>query len=257
MILEYKGSSIFYTDDGEGNPVVLLHGFLENSTMWNAFIPELTINNRVICIDLLGHGKTDCIGYVHTMEAMADAVEAVLKHLAVNKFKMVGHSMGGYVALAFAEKNSIQVSGLCLMNSTSYADGPERIILRNRSIDAVKTNYHNIVKMSISNLFCAKNRSLLAKKIEAVKTEALQTPLQGYIAAQEGMKLRKNRTLLLKNLDCTKMIIIGKNDPVLDYKSSKTEADDTFSRLIECPDGHMSHIENERKILKEIMYFIE
>ncbi len=63
MTLAYKGINIFYTDSGNGNPVVLLHGFLENASMWDTFIPELTKKNRVICIDLLGHGKT---ARVHT-----------------------------------------------------------------------------------------------------------------------------------------------------------------------------------------------
>jgi pimeloyl-ACP methyl ester carboxylesterase len=83
MILQYKGINIFYTDDGKGHPIVFLHGFLENVSMWNPFIPELSKNNRVVCIDLLGHGKTDCLGYVHSMEAMAHTVKAVLDHLKI------------------------------------------------------------------------------------------------------------------------------------------------------------------------------
>ena len=81
MILDHKGTPIFYTDKGKGQAIVLLHGFLENSKMWTPFLPELSKNNRVICIDLLGHGQTDCLGYIHTMELMADTVMAVLNHL--------------------------------------------------------------------------------------------------------------------------------------------------------------------------------
>ena len=76
---------------------------LENSTMWNYLVPVLTKKNRVICIDLLGHGQSDSLGYVHSMEDMADAVYHVLHELKIRKSSFVGHSMGGYVALAFAE----------------------------------------------------------------------------------------------------------------------------------------------------------
>ncbi len=80
MKLDYKNITINYTISGKGSTVVLLHGFLETIDMWNDFIPELSENHQVICIDLLGHGQTNCLGYVHTMEIMADAVFAVLTH---------------------------------------------------------------------------------------------------------------------------------------------------------------------------------
>ena len=116
MILDYKNAAIFYTDSGKGPAVVLIHGFLENTTMWNVIIPELSKRNRVIAIDLLGHGKSDCIGYTHSMELFAETLEAVLKKVRIRKCILVGHSLGGYVALAFAEKHPKRVKGLCLMN---------------------------------------------------------------------------------------------------------------------------------------------
>lgn len=82
--------------------------------------------NRIICIDLLGHGHTGCLGYVHSMELMAETVEAVLKHLKITRSTFIGHSMGGYVALAFAEKNPDALRGLCLMNSTASPDTLEK-----------------------------------------------------------------------------------------------------------------------------------
>ncbi len=99
----FKNTKISYTDQGKGNAVVLLHGFLENCTMWNYLAPVLAKKNRVICIDLLGHGQTDCLGYIHSMEDMADAIHQVITELKIRKAVFVGHSMGGYVALAVAE----------------------------------------------------------------------------------------------------------------------------------------------------------
>src|SRR5690606_8851022 len=106
MIIKFKETPVFFTDTGKGQTIVLLHGFLENSTMWHNLVSLLSKNNRVVCIDLLGHGQTGCLSYVHTMELMAEAVEAVLNHLNIETPIFIGHSMGGYVALAFAEKNS-------------------------------------------------------------------------------------------------------------------------------------------------------
>ena len=103
MIVKYKESEVFYTDQGKGSAVVLLHGFLENQSMWKGVSEALLKRNRVITIDLLGHGKTESVGYVHSMKEMAQAVEVVLKKLRIRKSYFIGHSMGGYVSLEFAK----------------------------------------------------------------------------------------------------------------------------------------------------------
>ena len=257
MTLAYKGINIFYTDNGEGNPIVLLHGFLENASMWDAFIPELTKKNRVICIDLLGHGKTECLGYIHTMELMAEAVEAVLNHLNITDSTIIGHSMGGYVALAFAEKNPNALKGLCLMNSTALPDTEEKKQNRDRAIVAVKQNYKTFVRIAVNNLFRPKNRTVFSNKIKNVVNEALQTPLQGIIAALEGMKIRKSRAHMLQLSHFKKMMIISKKDPALDYDTLINQTKSNNVHVVEFPDGHMSHIENESEFLKQIVHFIE
>lgn len=257
MHLQHKNINIFYTDQGKGNAVVLLHGFLENSNMWTPFLPKLLKKNRVICIDLLGHGKTECLGYVHTMENMAEVVEAVLKHLKIKSAFLIGHSMGGYVSLAFAEQKPDSVKGLCLMNSTAAADSLEKRKHRNRAILAVKQNYKLFVKMAIANLFRPKNRRIFSEDIKQVKKEALLTPLQGIIAALEGMKIRKNREALLKNTQYKLMMIVSKKDPVLDYTSLINQTKNTNVKVVEFPDGHMSHIENKEFFLQSILHFIE
>lgn len=257
MILEYKGIRVFYTDSGQGHPVVLLHGFLENSTMWDHFLPQLSKKNRIICIDLLGHGKTGCLGYIHTMELMAEVVETVLNHLNIVFATFIGHSMGGYVALAFAEKNPKQINGLCLLNSTAKADTEEKQKNRDRAIGAVKQNHKTFIRMAIANLFRPKNRVIFSDKINDLITEASHTPLQGIIAALEGMKTRKNREFIWHTTTYKKMMVIGKNDPVLDYNSLMEQVENTDVLTVEFQDGHMSHIENESSLLHELMHFIE
>ncbi|WP_456437472.1 alpha/beta fold hydrolase [Psychroserpens sp.] len=257
MILDYKGSQIFYTDEGQGDAIVLLHGFLENSTMWQPLVPHLEKSNRVICIDLLGHGQTECIGYMHSMEDMADAVKAVVDELKIETCTLIGHSMGGYVALALTEKYSRLIKGICLMNSTGLADNDRRKINRDRAIEAVKKNHKTFVGMSIANLFAPDNREQFALEIELAKQEALKTPLQGIIAALEGMKIRPNREFILQNTNFKKMMIIGRKDPVLEYNTVMNQTHNSNVEIVEFPDGHMSHIENTNELTYKILRFIE
>ncbi|MEP3838824.1 MAG: alpha/beta hydrolase [Algibacter sp.] len=257
MYLDYKGIKIFFTDQGQGTTLVLLHGFLENASMWNPFIPKLSQNNRVVTIDLLGHGKTGCLGYVHTMELMAEAVQAVLSHLMVSQFYVVGHSMGGYVALALAEKNPETLKGICLMNSTPKEDSPERKKNRDRAIQAVKKNHKTFIQLAIGNLFSPKNRTTFAENIKNLIKEAQQTPLQGIIAALEGMKIRKDRTHFFHWRPYKSMLIISKKDPVLSFSDLMSQSINTNVNLVEFDGGHMSHIENKEEFLHKIMHFIE
>ena len=257
MILEHKGIPIFYTDNGKGSAVVLLHGFLENTTMWGAFLPQLTKKNRVICIDLLGHGKTPSLGYIHTMELMAESVEAVLKKLRLRRYYMIGHSMGGYVALAFAKLHPGTLKGMCLMNSTYTEDDDDHKLLRTRAIKMVQTNFKNMVRMSFANLFSETSREKYKSEFSVALKEALKTPVQGYIAGQEGMKLRTNSFETFKNLNCTKLIIIGEKDSVVNGNKLIKDTMNTTIRTVVFSEGHMSHIENKTECLNEIMHFIE
>lgn len=253
----YKNSILSFTDEGKGTAVILLHGFLENSSMWQALLPELSKKNRVICIDLLGHGKSDSLSYIHTMEDMADAVHHILHELKLRKVVLVGHSMGGYVALAFAELFPEMMKGLVLVNSTTKEDSPERKANRDRAILAVKQNYKAAICMSIANLFSEENRARLVQEIEWAKNEALQTPLQGIIAAQEGMKRRNDREMLLHTTSYPKMIVLGKKDPVLSYEENKAQVTNTNTELITFNDGHMSHFENKEELIFALQSFLK
>ena len=253
----FKNAKIFFSDQGKGSVVVLLHGFLENASMWDRVTPHLSIKNRVITIDLLGHGKSDCLGYVHSMDLFAETVEAILKHLRIRKCMLIGHSLGGYVALAFAEKHPQKVKGLCLMNSTSNEDNEERKALRTRANKMVQTNFTNLVRMSFINLFGSESKELYKKDIDLGIQEALKTSIQGYIAANEGMRIRLNRNQILTNNKFKKLIIIGKKDPVLDYESALQEAKKTDSEAVVLPNGHMSHIENKELLIKVLKDFVK
>jgi pimeloyl-ACP methyl ester carboxylesterase len=255
MNLEYKSINIFYKDEGQGSAIVLLHGFLEDSAMWNDLIPELSKNNRVISIDLLGHGNTGSLRYVHTMSDMANAVKAVLKHLKLRKLTFIGHSMGGYVALDFAKLFPDSIKGLCLLNSTYEADDAERKALRARANKMVQTNYENMVRMSFANLFSTESKLKHKDAYDKALLIALKTPIQGYMAANEGMRLREDSSVFFAEASFKKMMLLGKKDTILNAEDllnfTKKHAIEThiFS------EGHMSHIENKEDYIKHIMAF--
>lgn len=255
--ITFKNANISFSDTGKGSVVVLIHGFLENASMWKNVAPEISKRNRVIAIDLLGHGKTDCLGYVHTMELFAETIAVVLKELRIRKCTLIGHSLGGYIALAFAEKHPQKIKGLCLMNATSNEDTAERKALRLRANKMIANNFTNMVRMSFANLFDPKSKTIFKEEIELAISEALQTPMQGYIAAQEGMRLRINRNRVLTENSFNKLLIIGEKDPVLDFETSLIEAEKTNSKVVVFPNGHMGHIENKLALQNALAVFLK
>jgi pimeloyl-ACP methyl ester carboxylesterase len=257
MILDYKGVPIFYSDSGKGQVIVLLHGFLEDNSMWNNITPELIKKNRVIAIDLLGHGKTGCLGYIHTMEDMAEAISAVLKHLKLRKYIFIGHSMGGYVALSFAKLFPESIKGLCLLNSTYEEDDKQRKQLRARANKMVQTNYENMVRMSFANLFSAESKITHAVAYNSALKTALKTPVQGYMAANEGMRLREDSSVFFANASFKKIVLLGEKDTILNTEEMLIYTNKHAIETHVFTEGHMSHIENKEEVKQKVLRFIE
>jgi pimeloyl-ACP methyl ester carboxylesterase len=253
----YKNIPIHYSDTGSGTVVVLLHGFLENTAMWKSLQPVFENRYRTITIDLLGHGETGCVGYIHTMEEQAAMVFEVIQKLKVKKAVFIGHSMGGYVALALAEAYSGLFQGLVLLNSTAKPDSDDRKTNRDRAINAVKENHKAFVSIAVANLFGEASRDRLQKEIKHSQQEALKTPLQGIVAALEGMKIRKDRREILKNARFPIFLVLGKKDGVLSYEDSLDQIENTTVVLKTLEDGHMSHLENTTELINILKEFIK
>ncbi|MBP9601166.1 MAG: alpha/beta fold hydrolase [Lutibacter sp.] len=257
MTILYKNISIYFTVKGTGKTVILFHGFLENSTMWTAISEQLSKKYRVVCIDLLGHGASESCGYIHTMEDQALMVKTVLNHLKLRKYILIGHSMGGYIALAFAKLFPQNVKGISLMNSTGLPDSEEKKANRDRGIAAVKQNHKTFVRIAIPMLFSEENRTIFITEIKEVTNEALKTTPQGITAALEGMKIREDLTSIYTSADFPIQLIIGKQDPALDYNSLLEQTKNTAVQITEFPDGHMSHIENKNELIEAFLKFIK
>ncbi len=224
--------------------------------MWQRLIPDLSTRHTVITLDLPGHGKSAVLSETHSMELMAEVVKALLNHLNICKAIFIGHSMGGYVVLAFAELYETVVSKLVLLNSTPAADSPERKLNRERALDLIPRNPEAFIRMAIRNLFAEKSRDNFSEEIKQLQMEALRFPVSGIMAAIRGMKSRKDRTEVLKKFKGDKYMICGKEDPIVPILESEKlgKATNTTVKIVD--GGHMLLAENHVEIVK-IMCFIE
>lgn len=182
----------FYKKTGKGKPVMFLHGFMEDYSAWSLLTSQFEKEHTIIAVDLPGHGQTPCYAETHTMEMMAEGVFNILKAEKIERVILVGHSMGGYVALAFAENYPQLVEALILVNSTASADSETKKINRDRAVQAVESNKTLFVKTAIPNLFSEHNKTVFKEEIEQLTEKALKTPDCGIIAASKGMKIRKD-----------------------------------------------------------------
>lgn len=256
MIFYYNNSAIYYTLQGNGPALLLLHGFLESSTMWKEIARAFYKTRTIITMDFPGHGKSAVVAEEHTMEQFAEITNALLTHLNIKKCSVVGHSMGGYVALAMAELYTHNVEKLVLLNSTPAEDSPERKLNRERALHLIPKAKDVFVRMAISNLFAETARKKFQIEIEHLKAEALQMTTEGITAAIKGMKNRKDRTTVLKSFPGPKFMICGIEDPILPFQECKMITKGSGTKLFELHVGHMSHVEATASIIK-IMHFIE
>lgn len=254
----FKQDKITFLDKGKGRVVVLLHGFLGSHEIWESTINDLSKSYRVIAIDLPGHGQSACFGYVHSMELMAKCVKSVMDFLKLKKYVIVGHSMGGYVSLAFADLFPDNLKGFCLYHSTAYADSDEKKSDRLRAIHVVKSNKAIYTNSTIRNLFAAKNLKYLKDEVSFAAKIAKQTGKQGIVAALHGMRDRPGRDLILGLVEYPIMMVIGEQDNVLPYaqllEQSQLIKNKTILYLEH--DGHLGFLESPKHSNKELRKFL-
>ena len=250
MVTQFKKTSIHYSITGKGKCVVLLHGFLLNTKIWSGLIPLLSKKNKVLAIDLPGHGKSDCIDKIHSMELLADLVNFILEENNITTANLLGHSMGGYVSLAFLEKYSSKINTIVLLNSTTEEDSLMRKKNRERILKIIHTNKNVFVREAIRSLFPEKKLEVYKDLIELLTEDALKLSKQAIIASIHGMKLRSDRTQILKLFNGKKYIISGVEDPIIPFSNSRKIAIDSDTELIRVNSGHMSTNENHHEIVE-------
>ena len=254
----FRSETVAYSDTGKGRVIVLAHGFLGSHEIWKPIHDKLAKYFRLIAIDLPGHGGTGCFGYVHGMDLMAKCIKAVMDNLKLKKYVIIGHSMGGYAALAFGELFPDNLRGMCLFHSSAYSDSTQKKTDRNRAIKLVKTNARLYTRETIKNLFATQNLRKMKAEVTFAQKIAAKTSKRGIVAALEGMKDRPNRDVILNFAEYPIMMIIGRYDNILPMQILLNQSELIKRKhvllLENC--GHMGFLEDPKMCLKEIKRFI-
>lgn len=251
--------NLSYTDTGEGEVVVLIHGFCESRTLWKSFEEELSAKYRVICPDLPGFGESRLTVETLSMQYFAKEVERLLEDLNIDKCTIVGHSLGGYVALAFADKAPQRLNGIGLFHSTVYADTEEKKVNRNKTISFIEDNGVDVFALAfVPPLFNLDSRNKYSEEIAAITKVAKNTDPLAVIETTKAMRDRVDRSEMMSQLNIPVLYIIGKEDNAVPLEISMQQCylpNDSVVRILEdC--GHMGMVEKKQETIKAIDNFV-
>lgn len=253
-------TALHICDSEQGDKcVVLLHGYLENMFVWEEFIPLLYKQVRVVTIDLPGHGISEVKGECHTMEYLADTVAAALDTLGVEQAFIVGHSMGGYVALALCERHPDRCAGIVLLSSTPNADSDEKRKNREREIALVRAGKKELLAKTAPEAgFAVENRRRLASYIEDLVETVHLTEDGGIIALLAGMAMRPDRNEMLRKSAVPQLFILGRKDGYISEEVGQKMADaHSQAQTVWLPNsGHMGFIEEPDACAQALLNFV-
>jgi pimeloyl-ACP methyl ester carboxylesterase len=258
--ITYKSSTIFYRVTGKGKTVVLLHGFGEDGEIWNDQVEYLKDHFRLLVPDLPGSGRSEMISDM-SIEGMAELVKAIMEtELAISSplgggwVGAFGHSMGGYITLAFAEKYPQMLSAFGIIHSTAFADPEEKKLARLKSIEFIKNNgAHEFLKASTPGLFKGAHPyiDILIEKGKTFSSEAL---IQYY----KAMIARPDRTAVLKNFNGPILFIIGEYDNAVPFQQSLQQCHMPARSQVHIlrNSAHMGMLEETGKVNKILLRFL-
>lgn len=214
--LTYKDSTVFYSTHGKGPAVILIHGFASDGSEWENQIATLAEDFQLIIPDLPGSGLSDFNSDVHSMEDHADCINEVMEDLVLEKATVIGHSMGGYIALAFAEKYPDKLTALGLFHSTAAEDSEERRNVRRKGIEFIKE--HGVAKFqeqTIPNLFSEQTKQERPELVEEIVARFSNLKEESLVDYYEAMMERPDRIAVLKNIQKPVLFIAGEADKTI------------------------------------------
>ncbi|HQV59582.1 MAG TPA: alpha/beta hydrolase [Chitinophagaceae bacterium] len=247
--IQITGKKIFYRVTGEGNPVMLVHGFGEDGTVWNNQVDFLKDKFRIIIPDLPGSGKSELIEN-SSLEDMAEVLHQIIHEEDIDHCVMIGHSMGGYITLAFAEMYWNHLTAFGLFHSSAYADSNEKITTRQKGIEFI--NEHGafaFLKTATPNLFSpltkAENPGLIDKQINSLDNFSPAALVSYY----EAMISRPDRTAILLQATVPVLFIIGKYDNAVPPEDSLQQChlpEKSYIHMLN-RSGHMGMLEEPQQ----------
>jgi 3-oxoadipate enol-lactonase len=223
---QLNGITLAYSDQGTGLPIVFLHAFPLNRTMWAPQEQALSSQFRIITIDLRGHGESDAPLWHYTLEQLADDVNALLDQLAIQQALFVGLSMGGYILFAFYRKYAARVKGLVLADTRAQPDTAEG---KDGRFQMAKTAYKKgpfaIVDTMLSKLFSPTTIKTRPALVQHVRTMIEDSQISGIAGDLMAMAERPDSIPLLKQITCPTQIIVGELDQATPPSDAKLMAD--------------------------------
>ncbi len=247
--------NVFFREQGQGTPIILIHGFCETHEIWNGFDTKLSIYGRVISIDIPGFGNSPLVSVPFTIDAIAEILLTWLKERDFKDIILVGHSLGGYIALAMAVLDPHYCKKLVLFHSSIYADTDEKKANRYKVIEFVNKNgVEPFLQTFVPSLFYNKNHP----EIERVRSICSKTPSLTLIEYTRAMRDRRSREDFFKTYTGQSVILAGEKDEIIPIEVSRKMASTGLKSIfLSLPDtGHLGMIEAEAKILEKISIVI-
>lgn len=242
---------LHYERKGSGDhTLVIIHGFLGGSKIFDKVIDDLQKNHEIIIVDLPGHGKSPLEKKSYTVYDYAQAIADILTHEKISNATWLGHSMGGYIVLAALEKNLAKIDKAILAHSTDCADSAETIKKREEQVASIQQNgVESFVDNSIAKFF---GTNASQEDIELARQIGYESTAEGLIAALKAMKQRPDQRKLLADISKPILIIEGKDDQIVPPIETKNIA---VQKLI-TSSGHLGMLEDEKAFLKAIKQFL-
>lgn len=247
--------TLYVKEKGEGFPVVLLHGFCETHKIWDGVLSALSSCYHVLAVDLPGFGKSDFPEGTFSLEDIADRIIQWLGDRQIEKCVVLGHSLGGYITLAMANKNPKLIAGFGLVHSTAYADTEEKKANRNRVIAFVKEHgVKYFIESFIPPLFADQQNNRIPKMVEI----GAATPLQTLIAYTLAMRDRPDRINVLADFKGKILFLAGEVDSLIPIESIRNQARFCKWPFVAVLEGvaHMGMLENERETIRNVETFL-
>ncbi|MBQ8779194.1 MAG: alpha/beta hydrolase [Alistipes sp.] len=258
--LKIGDATVYVSDSEKGEKcVVLLHGYLESLRVWDDFVGLLTDKVRVVAIDIPGHGRSSNIAPVHTMELMADVVAGVLDALQIDKVTLVGHSMGGYISLAFCAAYAERLEGLVLLSSSPNPDTELKRENRRREIALVKAGKKDMLaRVAPEAGFAEMNRDSLRRYINNLVEQVHITDDEGIVALLGGMIERKDQNEMLRNSRVRQLFIMGTHDGYIPVEAAQEFIAKNPQAKVAWLDksGHMGFIEEPEACASALLEFV-
>ncbi|WP_285766178.1 alpha/beta hydrolase [Peribacillus sp. SI8-4] len=248
-------SKLSYIETGKGNKTLLfIHGFCGSHEYWKDIISKLKDEFRIVAVDLRGHGESEPISASFSIEDMADDLAAVLEDLGIDQVYMFGHSLGGYVTLAFAERFPGKLSGFSLVHSTALPDDKAGKEGRLKSIETIEAKgVPAFVDGLVPKLFAHSDDP----RIQSAKEIGYKTSEGGAIGSLHAMRARVDRNHVLKETKLPVLLVAGEQDKIISAEKTFSVEGSHIQKVTLEGSGHMGMLETPRRLAEEIREFAE